>query len=82
MHRYTTEVSHTYASLAASVAVMAGATASVEVATTGLMAGNSRTSLMLAESVKNMTNRSIPNPQPPVGGRPYSRAFKKVSSTP
>lgn len=28
---------------------------------------------MLAESVRNMTSRSIPNPNPPVGGKPYSR---------
>jgi hypothetical protein len=27
---------------------------------------------MLAESVKNMTRRSIPRPNPPVGGKPYS----------
>jgi len=31
-------------------------------------------------TVKNMTNRSIPMPQPPVGGRPYSRDWQKVSS--
>jgi len=35
---------------------------------------------MLDESVRNMVKRSMPRPQPPVGGRPYSRALQKVSS--
>jgi hypothetical protein len=38
-----------------------------------------RTSLMLLESVKNMTNRSIPIPQPPVGGKPYSSLLHNSS---
>ena len=37
--------------------------------------------LILAESVRNMHNLSIPRPQPPVGGRPYSRAVQKLLST-
>jgi hypothetical protein len=37
---------------------------------------------MLAESVKNMTNRSIPRPNPPVGGRPYSRLHKPSNKLP
>ena len=36
--------------------------------------------LMFCESVNNIVSRSIPNPQPPVGGNPYSRAVQKVSS--
>lgn len=36
---------------------------------------------MLFESVKNIVNRSIPIPTPPVGGRPYSKAKQNVSST-
>ena len=41
--------------------------------------GNTRT-LMFWESVSNIVRRSIPKPQPPVGGRPYSRAVQNVSS--
>ena len=37
--------------------------------------------LILFESVRNMVSRSIPRPQPAVGGRPYSRAVQKFSST-
>uniref|UniRef100_A0A8W7PZG7 Uncharacterized protein n=1 Tax=Anopheles coluzzii TaxID=1518534 RepID=A0A8W7PZG7_ANOCL len=47
----------------------------------GFMAGKSSTSLMLFESVRNMVSRSMPMPQPPVGGRPYSSAVQKFSST-
>lgn len=36
--------------------------------------------LILAESVRNMVNLSIPIPHPPVGGKPYSRAVQKFSS--
>lgn len=36
--------------------------------------------LMLLESVRNMVRRSMPIPQPAVGGSPYSRAVQKVSS--
>ena len=36
---------------------------------------------MLALSVSIMTRRSTPNPSPPVGGMPYSSAFRKSSST-
>jgi len=46
----------------------------------GFIAGNSNTSLMLALLVKNMVRRSIPNPQPPVGGKPCSSAVTKESS--
>lgn len=35
---------------------------------------------MFCESVINIANRSIPIPQPPVGGNPYSRAVQNVSS--
>lgn len=41
----------------------------------------SHTSLMLMVSVSSMVRRSMPIPQPPVGGRPYSRAVQKFSST-
>jgi hypothetical protein len=41
--------------------------------------GNIQT-LMFWESVSNIVRRSIPKPQPPVGGRPYSRAVQNVSS--
>ena len=37
--------------------------------------------LMLLESVRNMVRRSMPIPQPAVGGSPYSRAVQKLSST-
>ena len=37
--------------------------------------------LILAESVRNIVRRSIPMPHPPVGGKPYSRAVQKFSST-
>lgn len=46
----------------------------------GFMAGKSRTSLMLLESLSNMVSLSIPIPQPPVGGRPYSRDSTKFWS--
>lgn len=36
--------------------------------------------LMLLLSVSIIVKRSMPNPQPPVGGRPYSRAVQKFSS--
>ena len=36
--------------------------------------------LIFWESVSNIVRRSIPKPQPPVGGKPYSRAVQKVSS--
>jgi hypothetical protein len=36
--------------------------------------GNNITSLIEAESVNNITNRSIPIPSPAVGGIPYSSA--------
>ena len=36
---------------------------------------------MLFESVKNIVSLSIPNPHPPVGGNPYSKAVQKFSST-
>ena len=37
--------------------------------------------LMLLESVRNIVSLSTPRPQPAVGGRPYSRAVQKFSST-
>lgn len=36
--------------------------------------------LMFCESVNIIASLSIPNPQPPVGGNPYSRAIQNVSS--
>jgi hypothetical protein len=36
--------------------------------------------LILILSVSIMVRRSIPIPQPPVGGRPYSSAVQKFSS--
>mmetsp|Transcript_11706 Transcript_11706/g.31544 ORF Transcript_11706/g.31544 Transcript_11706/m.31544 type:complete len:218 (-) Transcript_11706:1140-1793(-) len=49
-------------------------------ASRGFIAGNRRTSLIALLSVRNMIRRSIPRPQPPVGGKPYSRAVQKSSS--
>ena len=46
----------------------------------GFMAGKSSTSLMLFLLVKNMAKRSIPSPNPPVGGNPCSKAVTKESS--
>ncbi len=40
----------------------------------GRICGNNTTSRMLGESVSNITKRSMPMPQPPVGGKPYSMA--------
>lgn len=37
--------------------------------------------LMLLESVRNMVSLSMPMPQPAVGGKPYSSAVQKFSST-
>ena len=39
--------------------------------------GNKITSRILGISVSSITKRSIPIPQPPVGGIPYSRAWMK-----
>ena len=39
-----------------------------------LIYGNNSTSLIEGESVSNITKRSIPIPNPPVGGIPYSNA--------
>jgi len=36
--------------------------------------------LIFCESVNNIVNRSIPKPQPAVGGKPYSKAVQNVSS--
>ena len=46
----------------------------------GRIVGKRMTSRIDAESVKNITKRSIPIPSPPVGGSPYSRACTKSSS--
>jgi len=40
----------------------------------GRICGNSSTSRIEGESVRNMTRRSMPRPTPAVGGRPYSNA--------
>mmetsp|Transcript_8788 Transcript_8788/g.12285 ORF Transcript_8788/g.12285 Transcript_8788/m.12285 type:complete len:201 (-) Transcript_8788:1145-1747(-) len=45
------------------------------------MAGKSSTSLMLFLSERNIVMRSTPQPQPPVGGSPYSSAVQKSSSS-
>lgn len=45
------------------------------------MKGKARTSLMEYLSAMNMTRRSIPIPNPAVGGSPYSRLMQKFSST-
>lgn len=42
--------------------------------------GNSNTSLIAVEPVRIIHILSMPNPMPPVGGIPISRAFKKSSS--
>ena len=42
--------------------------------------GNKITSRMLGESVSSITRRSMPIPQPPVGGMPISRARMKSAS--
>jgi hypothetical protein len=49
-------------------------------ASLGFIAGKSMTSLMLFVSVRSMVILSTPHPQPPVGGRPYSRAVTKLIS--
>ena len=41
----------------------------------GFMVGKRMTSRMVSELVSSMTQRSMPMPRPPVGGRPYSRAL-------
>ena len=46
----------------------------------GFIVGNNSTSLIEAESVSNIINLSIPIPNPPVGGRPISKAVTKSSS--
>ena len=40
----------------------------------GFMVGKRMTSRMESEPVSSMTQRSMPMPRPPVGGRPYSSA--------
>mmetsp|Transcript_7498 Transcript_7498/g.9311 ORF Transcript_7498/g.9311 Transcript_7498/m.9311 type:complete len:326 (+) Transcript_7498:112-1089(+) len=47
---------------------------------TGFIVGKSRTSRMESLSVRNIVRRSMPMPQPPVGGRAYSIAVQKSSS--
>ena len=46
----------------------------------GFMVGNRRTSRMEVLLVSSMMKRSMPMPQPPVGGMPYSMAVRKSSS--
>ena len=43
----------------------------------GFIVGNSSTSRMESLLVSSITKRSTPNPRPPVGGMPYSRALMK-----
>ena len=45
-----------------------------------LRAGNKITSRMLGLSVSSIIRRSMPMPQPPVGGMPYSRTRMKSCS--
>ncbi len=47
----------------------------------GFIVGNNKTSLIESLSVSSITNLSSPIPKPPVGGKPYSRAVTKSSST-
>ncbi len=44
------------------------------------ISGNSNTSRIEGELVSSMTNRSMPIPNPPVGGKPNSNARMKSSS--
>ena len=46
----------------------------------GFIVGNSKISLIDAWSVSNIINLSKPIPSPPVGGKPYSKAFTKSVS--
>mmetsp|Transcript_19242 Transcript_19242/g.57129 ORF Transcript_19242/g.57129 Transcript_19242/m.57129 type:complete len:212 (+) Transcript_19242:251-886(+) len=46
----------------------------------GFIAGNSSTSLIVCVSVRSIAMRSMPMPQPPVGASPYSSAVQKFSS--
>mgnify|MGYP007125367904 CR=1 FL=1 len=46
----------------------------------GLIDGKRMTSRIAGESVSSMIRRSMPMPQPPVGGRPYSSARMKSAS--
>jgi len=39
-----------------------------------------KTALILLLSVRNMVSLSMPRPQPPVGGNPYSSDVQKFSS--
>ena len=68
---------------AASAAASAGlAPASLPASLIGFIVGKSSTSRMVGAPVSSMTKRSTPMPMPPVGGRPYSSALRKSSSTP
>jgi hypothetical protein len=44
------------------------------VLSSGLIVGNNKTSRIDSASVNSITRRSIPIPNPPVGGIPYSKA--------
>lgn len=44
--------------------------------TTFLKLPNAKTSAILSRPLNNITNRSTPHPQPPVGGIPHSSACK------
>mmetsp|Transcript_62939 Transcript_62939/g.174458 ORF Transcript_62939/g.174458 Transcript_62939/m.174458 type:complete len:202 (+) Transcript_62939:3-608(+) len=59
-----------------------GASAGFFALCNGFMVGKRITSLMLLLSVRSIASRSIPQPQPPVGGNPCSRAVTKPASTP
>jgi hypothetical protein len=59
----------TLARLAAAIAAVAAT-----LAYSGRICGKRITSRMFAESVSSITRRSMPMPQPAVGGRPYSSA--------
>ena len=47
----------------------------------GFIVGKRITSLIVGLSVSSITSLSTPMPRPPVGGRPYSSAVTKSSST-
>lgn len=74
-HAFTSPTALVFSGSASSLAVPAASAPG-----SGFVAGKRRTSRIEFWSVRNMTKRSIPKPNPPVGGRPCSRASTKVSS--
>jgi len=62
--------------------LIAAAASSCACVGSGFMAGKRSTSLMFHLLVRNIVSRSMPRPQPAVGGRACSSATQKSSSQP